>query len=277
MVEKASVVLFLIFFFGASVASFLQMYLDTGGKNLWRGWGDSSSCDGCGKELKWHELVPVVSSLFVFLKSKTSCCGQALSPKYLFGEVALGLWFVGVGIWFEASHIQIIIGWILGGIFFMLVIQDLKEMLVNARYLYVLCAVAIFGAILIWLQAGMVGDLSEVVFPILVFAPFWIIYFLGKYLEKPMIGEADPYTFTALGIFFGTQFSVSLFLYSVWLGAFLGVGYLYFVNKKFERNIPIPFLPVIFLACIFILVFNYHVVQIQDILFINETFTEKLF
>lgn len=264
------IILFLMFFLGAAIASFL-MCGRVGGR---------SKCDGCGKTLKWYELVPVVSWLFIFFSnaSKTKCCGKTLSWKYLFGEIILGLWFVGCYLFFGLNsiilvdNIYFILSLIMGGIFFVLVMQDLDDMSVSSRYLHLLCSLSVLG-VLLSIYSG--KNFEEIFTAIIIFLPFWLIYFLSKYLDKPMIGEADPYVFTALGLFFGTQFSISLFLYSVWLGAFLGVGYLHFVNKKFERNVRIPFLPIIFLACLIILLFNYHVIKISDILILRDVLFVK--
>lgn len=258
--------LILLFFLGASIASFL-MCGRVGGR---------SKCDGCERKLEWYELIPVFSWLVQF--GKTKCCAEKLSWKYLFGEVILGLWFVGCYIWFGwnvelSNNLVFGLSLVLGSIFFFLVMEDLDDMSVSSRYLYLLCALAVLGPLVKGpASLGETGGFFgwEIIAPILIFSPFWLIYFLGKYLDKPMIGEADPYVFTALGVFFGTQFSISLFLYSVWLGAFLGVGYLHFINKKFERNIRIPFLPIIFLASLIILITNFHIIKIQDILIVNE-------
>lgn len=262
--------IFLVFFIGASIASFFMCGRLKG----------KSKCDGCERELKWWELVPVVSWLYLWVRSqslnfvkidscKTKCCGQVLSWKYIFGELVLGLWFVGSYLYFDS--ISLILCLILGCVFFKLVMQDLEDMEVSSKILYLLVALSIFS-ILIKVPTIVLGD---VIWPLIIFSPFWFIYFLGKYLDKPMIGEADPYVFTALGLFFGTQFSISLFLYSIWLGAFIGILYLVLINKKIERNIRIPFLPIIFLACLIILLFNYHVIKISDILIINEIFSNQ--
>ncbi len=266
--------LFFIFILGSCIASFLQMYLDTGGENILR---KNSKCDGCGRVLTWYELIPVVSWLgnFVLHKGKNKGCRQVLSWKYLFGEFILGLWYVGSYIYF-GINLEFILCLVLGSIFFMLVMQDIDGMQVSSRTLYCFVAFSIFSVLMKSYFAlgplikGPGVAVGDVMWVLIIFSPFWLIYFLGKYLDKHMIGEADPYVFTALGLFFGTQFSISLFLYSVWLGAGLGIGYLYFINKKFERNVRLPFLPVIFLACLIILVFNYHVIKLQDILILNE-------
>ena len=264
----------LLFFLGASLASFF-MCGRVGGR---------SKCDGCGRVLSWYELVPVLSWLGSWFwnfvtrgdkLNKTSCCKEILSWKYLFGEVIMGLWFVGSYIYFDVN-LEFILSLIFVSIFFILVMEDLQDMQVKAKTLYSLVAFSIFALLMKSyfalgpLTKGPAAGLGDVVWILIIFSPFWLIYFIGKYLDKPMIGEADPYVFTALGLFSGIQFSISLFLYSVWLGAGLGIGYLYLINKKFERNVRLPFLPIIFLACLIILVFNYHVIKLQDILILNE-------
>jgi leader peptidase (prepilin peptidase) / N-methyltransferase len=60
-----------------------------------RGWAGStagrSQCDGCGRTLRWFELVPVAS--FVALRGRCRTCGAILPRRHLLTEtlgVALG-------------------------------------------------------------------------------------------------------------------------------------------------------------------------------------------
>ncbi|HSH37055.1 prepilin peptidase, partial [Schnuerera sp.] len=39
-----------------------------------------SYCPNCSTPLKWYDLVPVLS--FLFLKGKCRCCGERISPRY---------------------------------------------------------------------------------------------------------------------------------------------------------------------------------------------------
>lgn len=255
----------LIFFLGGSIASFLQMYLDTDGKNIFK---KDSSCDSCGKKLAWYCMIPVLSWLALLGKSK--CCKNKLNIKYLIGEILLGLWFIGIYSYFFSLW-EMFLGFALGIIFFLLIIQDFKETQIDSKLLYIFMCISILGAIYKFIFINNF-NIYEIIIPILIFSIYWLIYFLGNLIERQLIGEADPYIFTGLGIFFGTQFSLSLFLYSVWLGTFLGILYIFLINKKFDKNIPIPFLPIIFIACLIILLFNYHHIRIQDILILYESF-----
>jgi prepilin signal peptidase PulO-like enzyme (type II secretory pathway) len=138
----------LLFFLGSSIASFL-MCGRVGGR---------SKCDGCGRKLEWYELMPVISWLVQF--GKTKCCGEKLSWKYLFGEVILGLWFVGCYLWFGwnvylLSNIFLILSLVLGSIFFVLVMEDLDDMSVSS-IVEVVGAVAVLGGLygILYLLSG---------------------------------------------------------------------------------------------------------------------------
>ena len=50
-----------------------------------------SRCDKCKKELKWYDLIPIFS--YVFLKGKCRYCGEKISPLNLIVEIFMGLFF----------------------------------------------------------------------------------------------------------------------------------------------------------------------------------------
>lgn len=54
-----------------------------------------SYCDKCGKQLSWHENIPVFS--FLIQKGKTKCCNKKLPLLYPFIELGLAVLFV---LWF---------------------------------------------------------------------------------------------------------------------------------------------------------------------------------
>ena len=73
---------------GGVVASYLGVVSD-------RGWAAStegrSRCDGCGRTLRWFELVPVGS--YLALRGRCRTCGATLGGAHLLREavgVALG-------------------------------------------------------------------------------------------------------------------------------------------------------------------------------------------
>src|SRR3989344_2043374 len=81
----------LIFIFGAVVGSFLNVIilrLNTGQSIV----SGRSKCFTCAKKLKWHELLPIAS--FVFLRGKCSACKTKISWQYPVVETITGIIFL---------------------------------------------------------------------------------------------------------------------------------------------------------------------------------------
>jgi len=81
----------IIFIFGLAVGSFLNVVifrLENGEKII----NDRSKCMRCGHILAWHDLLPVLS--FIFLKGKCRYCGRSISIQYPPVELMTGIMFV---------------------------------------------------------------------------------------------------------------------------------------------------------------------------------------
>lgn len=245
---------FLVFMFGASIGSFLLVFLERG-NILGR-----SICNNCLRQLNFFELVPIFS--YLFLKGKCRKCKTKIPKKLILGEIMLGLWFLGSCLYFYNIY-ELIFSLFFGSLFFLLVIDDIENMEVAAKYTYLFVAMGIVFAIY---KLLLTGNYYEILIPALLVLPFAIIYLINK----NAFGLADVYIYLGLSLFFGLQFTISLFFYSVYLGAVYGIFYLAFIHKKFERGVRIPFLPSIFLSTIFIMITNFHLIKIQYILALNE-------
>lgn len=89
---------FLLFFLGAAVGSFLGLISDRYREDLplWdkKIIGGRSHCEFCKKQLRWFELVPVIS--FLIQAGKCRSCRHRLGLRYLFFEITSGLVFISV-------------------------------------------------------------------------------------------------------------------------------------------------------------------------------------
>ncbi len=87
-----SLILFIfIFVFGLVVGSFLNVVifrLETGEGIVKK----RSHCMSCGHTLRWYDLVPVLS--FIFLRGKCRDCGKPISWQYPIVEISTGALFV---------------------------------------------------------------------------------------------------------------------------------------------------------------------------------------
>jgi prepilin signal peptidase PulO-like enzyme (type II secretory pathway) len=252
---------FLILMLGGAFASFVSVYVERGQNDKFFSLKNKSICAACLRKLNFFELVPIFS--YLFLRGKCRTCKTKIPLKLFVAEIVLGIWFLSSYFYFlnlNGDILKIFLCWVFGSIFLLLCLQDLENMEVSSSFVYLLVTLSFISVF---------ANFSlESFIPILVISPFWFIYFINK----NWIGEADPYIYTALALFFGKQFSISLLLYSIWFGAAYGIFYLAFINKKFTRGVRIPFLPIIFFSTIFILIFNYHIIDIQAILMLNESF-----
>ena len=63
--------------------------------------GGRSRCVSCGHELKWNDLVPVFS--YLFLKGRCRYCGEKISPRYFLAELTLGIVFPALLLRYDLS------------------------------------------------------------------------------------------------------------------------------------------------------------------------------
>lgn len=78
-----------VFLFGTAIGSFLNVVVFRLGERPLSG---RSQCPYCGKELRWLELIPIVS--YAFQRGRCRRCGARLSLQYPLVEALAGLVFV---------------------------------------------------------------------------------------------------------------------------------------------------------------------------------------
>lgn len=81
----------LLFLFGCAVGSFLNVlaWRLPEGEQVMRG---RSRCRGCGKTLRWQELIPILS--YILLRGRCAACRTPISLQYPLIELATGVLFV---------------------------------------------------------------------------------------------------------------------------------------------------------------------------------------
>ncbi len=83
-----------LFFLGASLGSFIgaKYYREKKGSNL----HGRSLCDGCGRQLKWYENIPVTSYIFLYFQNSAKCknCQTQIPKEYFLLETLSGLYLV---------------------------------------------------------------------------------------------------------------------------------------------------------------------------------------
>lgn len=97
--------LFFVFIFGLFIGSFLNVLIDRlpKGESPVKG---RSHCDKCKKTLKWYDLIPLLS--FIFLRGKCRYCKTKLSFYYPIVELTTGVAFAGTFLFLEGTNINFI-------------------------------------------------------------------------------------------------------------------------------------------------------------------------
>ena len=91
MLESSLISYLIVGFLGAILGSFLLHEYDNYGKTNNR-LKLRSRCDHCGEQLKFKNLIPILS--FLMQKGKSTCCNKKLSYKYLISEIGLASFFM---------------------------------------------------------------------------------------------------------------------------------------------------------------------------------------
>jgi len=232
-------ILILIFIFGASVGSFLNVVVLRlpAGKNL----KGRSHCQNCKTTLGFWELWPVFS--FIFLKGRCKTCGQKISWRYPAVELITGLIFLFSWVWIApqaaAEWTLVLQLWLLAAFCIAVFIIDYEHFLILDSIVFPFAAV--FIAINFLLDVlnkhpgfntslfGFLGFLAGVL-------PFFLIWVFSK---GRLMGFGDVKLMLPLGLVLGwPEILVGLFL-AVFSGSLVGIILLFLGRKSLKS--PLPF------------------------------------
>ena len=133
-----ALICFFIFMTGSSFGSFLHVCFSRSG------WiSGRSRCDACGYTLKWYDLIPIFS--YLFLRGKCRKCKTKISSSHFVSEVMMGASFLCSFFCFRSFGVEYGII-ILTGLIFMTAaaIQDYIERQIYTVTLYggIICSAA---------------------------------------------------------------------------------------------------------------------------------------
>lgn len=199
-----------------------------------------SFCDGCGKQLKWYENIPIFS--WLIQKGKTKCCHKRLPVSYPVVELISGLLFLIFFLIIKDNYLVIssplfvfnlLIGWLMLVFLMLSTVFDCKYMELPDFSTIFMCLGAIaynhFNSVLSW--QNLVAALGASGF-------LFLLYVLTK--GKGMgFGDVKLVIFT--GLLLGGAKSILAFYMAFISGAIIGIVLIIF--KKAKRDSAVPFGP----------------------------------
>lgn len=224
------------FIFGSVVGSFLNVVILRYGKRPISG---RSGCPFCGKELRWYELIPILS--FVAQKGRCRSCGERISSQYLLVEVLTGFVFVWIFyflidlyqlsslaeiefIYFIPSFVLLAVIWSLLVVIF---VYDLYHKIIPDRFVF-----PFIGASFIWLFHSVrpdeflsIPEFSDLLMGLVLFLFFFSLWYFSK---GEWMGFGDAKLALGMGFLLGFSKGFAAFMLSFWIGAAVAILLLLF-------------------------------------------------
>ena len=163
----------------------------------------ASFCPQCRQPIAWRDNIPLLS--FLFLKGRSRCCGEPISPRYPLMELATGALFMLVG-YLIPPGIPL-----LGGLIFVSVLLILAAIDAQTQLLPDRLTLPLLWAGLLFNLSDTFAPLAEAVIGAMVgYLSLWSVYWVFRLLTgKEALGYGDFKLLAALGAWLGWQGAAS--------------------------------------------------------------------
>lgn len=221
-----------------------------------------SKCFSCGKNLSWHELIPILS--FFFQNGKCKTCKSAISWQYPLIEIAAGVLFIAI--FFVSPPLSMEMA--LNTVFYMFItclllvitIYDIKHKVIPDALSYTFAIVA-------FIKLFISPDLSFIIPPTLhllagpiLALPFAMMSILSK---GRLMGLGDAKLMLGIGWVLGISAGISAIALAFWIGAIVSVGWMYIKFGKIKSGYEIPFGPYLIIGMYLVLLGGIRVIDIS--------------
>jgi leader peptidase (prepilin peptidase)/N-methyltransferase len=243
------------FVFGTIIGSFLNVVILR--FNTGRSVNGRSGCMKCGYQLKFYDLFPIFS--YLFLRGKCRKCGSKISIQYPLVELLTGTLFLGLLLHFQPYFESIgltafLFFWnaLIFSILIIIFVYDLRHKIIPNELSYAFAALTFLQVIITFplgSEVKLINWLDLLAGPIMFF-PFWALWFVSK---GRWIGLGDGKLAIGIGWYLGFVYSISAIVLSFWIGAFFSIIFLLIDRlKSSHENITmkteIPFAPFLILG-----------------------------
>ena len=235
---------FSVFVFGAVVGSFLNVIilrLNTG-KSIVSG---RSKCFTCAKKLKWHELLPIAS--FVFLRGKCSACKAKISWQYPAVETITGIFFV---LLFQQSQKFFDFGFLIliFSILIIIAIYDYHHQIIPNLFVWIfngLAFLGLFNSFRISDFGFRILNWNNLLAGFILFAFFALLWGVSR---GRWMGFGDAKLALGIGWLLGMAKGAAAITLAFWIGAIAGVLLIYLSKNKYGLKSSIAFGPFMILG-----------------------------
>ncbi len=237
---------FIVFFvIGSSLASFYCVVATRlpEGKSIVK---PGSHCIVCNHSLKWFELVPILS--YIFLKGKCRYCKTNIPIYEFFAEIACGLLFGLSFLYFGFSY-SFYVSLVLISLLILIFVSDFKYMIILDSPL-VITSLVVLG--LKWYYFSLYTSFISLIDGVILFVIMLLIGFLGKKMfKKEALGGGDIKLAFVIGLTVGVPYGLMCLV----LSSFLALPYATY-SMLTNNSHEVPYGP--FLISSLCIVFFYY-------------------
>ncbi len=273
----------IVFIFGTMVGSFINVVslrYNTGLPIT----NSRSKCFNCNITLKWYELVPILS--FIFLKGKCRTCKSYISRQYPIVEFLTGVVFAliaqrQVDLWYIYgafdngllySLVFLFYYMFIFSILITIAIYDLRHKIIpdNLAYLFIfLSSLKLLSFFYVCnkldLNTHVILDLLSPLILFLIFASLW--YFSGG----KWMGFGDAKLVFGIGALLGFAYGISAIILAFWAGALWGIFLILRRkidpdSKKVTMSTQIPFAPFLILALAIVFFWKIDILGLEGLI-----------
>ncbi|KKT19136.1 MAG: Prepilin peptidase, partial [Parcubacteria group bacterium GW2011_GWB1_43_8] len=211
---------FFVFVLGAVVGSFLNVVilrLNTGQSIV----SGRSKCFSCAKKLRWYELLPVIS--FIFLRGKCSACKTKISWQYSLVETITGIIFV---LLFQQSQNIFSFGFFILTFSFLIIIAvyDYRHQIIPNLFVWIFNGLAFIGLFRTSDFGFRIFNWNNLLSGFILFAFFALLWGVSK---GRWMGFGDAKLALGIGWLLGMTKGIAAITLAFWIGAIAGVLLIY--------------------------------------------------
>lgn len=225
-----------------------------------------SKCFSCGKNLTWHELIPIFS--FIFQKGSCKKCKSKISWQYPLIEFIGGVLFVYIFYMFPPTSMEsgflTLFYLFISCILLVIVIYDVKHKIIPDPLVYLFAIIALIKLFIapdLTLSFPAVSDL--VAGPVLAL-PFVLLWLFSK---GTWMGLGDAKLVLGIGWTLGLVSAISAIILAFWIGAVISVAWMFIVFRKVKARYEIPFGPYLVIGMYLVLFFGIKVIDFSSLLY----------
>lgn len=259
-----------IFLLGTIIGSFLNVVIFrfNTGKTIVKG---RSICMTCGKNLRWYELIPVIS--YIFQLGKCRRCAEKISHQYPLVELATGIIFALIAYHFlpilsfePISYLLLVIFFVfIFSILIVISVYDIRHKIIPDKLVYAFAFISLLSIFINHTGMGhlfVLPSLDYIIAGPILALPFAFLWFVSK---GKWMGLGDAKLMLGIGFMLGLSLGLASIILAFWIGAVVSLLIMFFTNKKMTMKTEIPFAPFLIVSSLIVFLFSIDVFALASI------------